>query len=307
MACLQDKYEDFFPKVINNMKYKSFNYTFSFKFDILNFFINSIYNLINIIHFEEINGFIQMASKKTGLIPSEKAIKIYHNLFKVLKKLNKYGNNFYNISSQLLLNVTINPGNLQANTDIELSITDLKDKGIKIHFYAEYLLRLTGAHSLQTVVFDSPFVSIRGNRTNKGGTSSTFVGITLYDKEGKEIFVKDLKIKKFKPIIYYAKRIYNSMTTCLFFNEEKNIMEDTGIITETEFIDGEEYIKCIPNHLSSFSIGSYKKAKILDTSPNFFSQLYQILKKMVNIIAIVFLIIFFVFLFLFCLGLISNK
>ena len=44
------------------------------------------------------------------------------------------------------------------------------------------MLSLTGAHSVQTVVLDSPFVSIRGNRNKKGNTSNTFVGITLDHK-----------------------------------------------------------------------------------------------------------------------------
>ena len=45
------------------------------------------------------------------------------------------------------------------------------------------MLREKGATSLQAVVFDSPLVSLRARNEREGGTSNTFVGITLYDKE----------------------------------------------------------------------------------------------------------------------------
>ena len=79
-------------------------------------------------------------------------------------------------------------------------------------------------------------------------------------------------------------------------------MEDRGIISETEIIDGEEYIKCIPKHLSSFSIGSYNKGKILDKSPNLFHKLLKILK------IIIIIIIAFIFLFIcFCIYMSSKN
>ena len=98
---------------------------------------------------------------------------------------------------------------------------------------------------------------MRGKREKKGGTANTFVGITLYDEKGNEIFVKDIKLEKYRPIIYFKKKLYKSMKKCLFYNEEKNEMDSEGIKTELFELDGEEYIKCIPSHLSSFSVGSY--------------------------------------------------
>ena len=52
------------------------------------------------------------------------------------------------------------------------------------------------------------------------------------------------------------------MTTCLYYNEKGDSIENTGINSTIEKIDGEEYIKCIPDHSSSFTIGSYAKASI---------------------------------------------
>ena len=55
------------------------------------------------------------------------------------------------------------------------------------------------------------------------------------------------------------------MTTCLYYNEEEDKIENTGILSSivklTEF-DGEEYIKCIPKHLSSFTIGAYESSSL---------------------------------------------
>jgi len=47
--------------------------------------------------------------------------------------------------------------------------------------------------------------SVRGRKEDQGGTSNTFVGLTLYDSSGKEIFAKDIETKR--PIIYYKKII----------------------------------------------------------------------------------------------------
>ena len=61
------------------------------------------------------------------------------------------------------------------------------------------------------------------------------------------------------------------MTTCLYYNEEEDKIENTGILSSlvnlTEF-DGEEYINCIPKHLSSFTIGSYESSSLKENAEN---------------------------------------
>ena len=54
------------------------------------------------------------------------------------------------------------------------------------------------------------------------------------------------------------------MTKCLFFNEEAKMIEDTGVETQTANFNGEEFIKCIPKHLTSLTIGSYNSTPISD-------------------------------------------
>ena len=179
MNCLQEKFENYFSIILKKMKDITNNYIFSFKLDVTKLLIESFSKLVNTIHFEEIDGFIQKANEKTGLISSENAIKIQQNLFKFFKRLNEFGNKIYTFGPKILLNVTINPGNLEASVDGEIAIMDYKERGIKIQLHANYMLRSTGAYSLQTVIFDSPLVSIRGKKTSGGGTSNTFIGIRL--------------------------------------------------------------------------------------------------------------------------------
>ena len=290
MDCLQEKFDKLLSIVLKKLKNISDTYIFSFKLDVLKLLIESTSNLVNVIHFEELEGFIKKASKKTYLISSENAIKIQEYLFKFFKKLNDFGNRFYNFGPKIALNVTINPGNLEVNLDGEIAILDLDDRGIKVHLHSNFLFRTTGAYSLQTVVFDSPLVSIRGKRIKERGTSNTFIGITLYDKNGNEIFVKDINIDIFKPIIYFKKKLFKSMTTCLHYNDKSKSMEDTGIRSEIQNLDGEEYIKCIPHHLNIFTIGSYEKAEIIDSSQNIFDKIIN-LSKIVIICIIFFLLI----------------
>ena len=110
-------------------------------------------------------------------------------------------------------------------------------------------------HSVQAVIFESPLISFRTEIKSKGGIANTFVGITLYDKEGNEIYIRNLKLDKIE--ILFKKKLFKAMKTCLYYNEEKNKMDNDGIYTEFDEFDGEEYIKCIPMHLSSFTIGSF--------------------------------------------------
>ena len=258
--CLQEKLDQNWDEISEKLKEK--DKVIEFEKDITSLMIQSIENLVGIIHYEEIDEIIKKADEKTGLISSDSAKKIHERLFQMLQKLNDYGQGFYNLSATLAVKVAVKPTELNLDNKFEL---DFKEKGIKISVYGDYLFSLeSGAKSLQAVVFDSPLVSVRGNRKTEGGTSNTFVDITLYGEDGKKLEIKDIELEKFRPVIYYKKKLYNALTTCLFYNEKGEKIENTGVDTIIETIKGEEYIKCIPKHLTSFTIGSYKSASISD-------------------------------------------
>ena len=257
LNCLKDKFEDYWPSI--NSTILNYELRISTKQDIMNLLLNSFSNLVNVIHFEEVDGFIKRANETTGLITDPKAKETYNGIFSLLKKFNEFGTQFYNISADLSLNVFLNPGNLNMGRDVDFNWIIDDDKGIRINLHSNYLLREKGAQSVQAVIFESPLVSIRGKEEEiEQGVSNIFVGITLYDTEGNEIFVKDIEFQKYRPVIYFKKIFFNAMKKCLFYNEEKDTIDDEGIASAFETLDGEEYIKCIPTHLTSFTIGSSK-------------------------------------------------
>ena len=265
LNCLEDKLEKYWPAI--SAKIGNQEISVNTKLDITNLLLKSYSNLVNVIHFEEIDGYITKANEATGLIPDSQAKKIHQGIFSILKKLNEFGEGVYNISANLALNVIVNPGGLNVDGDAQFKWIYDENKGIGIRLHSNYMLREKGAKSIQAVIFDSPFVSLRARNEKEGGTSNTFVGITLYDADGNEIIVKDFNKEDLRPEIFFKKTLYNAMTTCLYYNEEEDTIENKGIISTieklTEF-NGEEFIKCVPKHLSSFTIGSYEQASIVE-------------------------------------------
>lgn len=264
MYCLETEIEKHWPEI--SAKLTDQTKVLEFKKDITNILITSIQNLVEMIRFEEFDGFIEKADEKTGLISSDEAKKVHKHILNMLQKLNEFGEGFYNLTATLAVKVSVRPEELDIEGESEI---DFPEKGIKIVLHGDYLFSLkVQATSIQSVVFDSPLVSLRGRTEIEGGTSNTFVGITLYGKDGKIIEVDDINIDKLRPIIYYRKKLFKAMTTCLFYNEKDEKIENTGVETQIVEFDGEEYIKCIPKHLTTFTIGSYESKSISNKTDN---------------------------------------
>ena len=280
--CLKEK----IPSLFLNSTLTKKNDFLNIKQDIINLLTKSISNYVNFIKFEEAYGYIEKAENITGLIKNKNAQKVYRNIFEILKKFNEFGTQTYEINTNLNLNVFTNNDNSQLIKNI-----DNEEKGIKINLHLSYMLTDFKVHSVQAVIFDSPLVSFKLQRKSKGGISNIFVGITLYDKEGNEIYVKDIKLDKIE--ILFKKSLYKAMKTCLYYNEEKNIMDNDGIDTEYVEFDGIEYIKCIPKHLSSFTIGSFDEEEYIQIkAKNTENTLKNALLKLILAIIIVFAFIY---------------
>lgn len=249
--CFQEKYDIFWPQIEKNLKIDEISS--DVKKDLFLILIYSITNIVEIFRNEEKEGLL---SKFNDLIYNDLAKNLQKTLLSYSKVFNEFGTNFYNISSSFALNVTINPGGLGLTTDSNLFISDFNNKGIKVILHTNYLLRMKGAYAMQTIVFDSPLISIKGKREVENGVSNYFVGITLFDKNGSKIVVSDINIEDFRPQILFEKKLYNTMKTCLFYDEENNKLDNEGIKTEMNYIlKGKSYIRCIPKKLAIFTIG----------------------------------------------------
>ena len=255
--CLQEKLNYLWPSI--NSKLTKKDNAINIKQDIISLLAKSISNCITFIQFEEYYGLIEKAENVTGLIKNAKAKQVYKNIFEIIKNFNEFGTQSYNISANLNINVFKNDNRVNPNSQKSIYY---KDKGIRINLHLDYMLKDLKAYSVQAVVFESPLVSLRVKRKTKEGTANTFVGITLYDKEGNEIYISDIKLENLRPVILFKKKLFKAMKTCLYYNEEKDMMESEGIETQFVEFEGEEYIKCIPKHLSSFTIGSFDDEEI---------------------------------------------
>ena len=256
--CLLEKFNYLWPTINSSLAKNVIS--LSVKQDIINLLAKSISNSVTLVQFEEHYGYIEKAENITSLIKNERAREVYNNIFKIIKYYNQFGTQSYNISANLDLNVFTDENETYSNS---IKNINYKEKGIKVNFNLNYMLKDLKVYSVQAVVFESPLVSLRAQRKTNGGTSNTFVGITLYDKEGNEIYISDIKLKNFRPEILFKRKLFKSMKRCLYYNEEKDIMDSEGIETQFFELNGEEYIKCIPQHLSSFTIGSYTKASLI--------------------------------------------
>ena len=66
----------------------------------------------------------------------------------------------------MALNVIVNPGGLNVDGDAQFKWIYDENKGIGIRLHSNYMLREKGAKSIQAVIFDSPFVSLRARKRN---------------------------------------------------------------------------------------------------------------------------------------------
>ena len=156
-------------------------------------------------------------------------------------------------------------------------------------------LRIKGAYAIQTIVFDSPLVNIRAKREVENNVSNYFVGITLYNKNGNEIISTDINLEDFRPQILFEKKLYKAMKTCLFYNEEDDKLDSSGVETDNNYIlDGKSYIRCIPKHLSIFTVGN--------SEISFYS-----FKKFINMTILSLIFIIVVIIGFICFRKITNK
>ena len=228
------------------------------KKDVLYILLQTLTNLAKVIHYDEIDGYINSTKTKTGIILNETYIKIQKKIFECSKKLNEFGDELYSLSTSMFSKIETNKG-INITLDNETKIISIPNKNIIIRLYSNYMIKKYNAKTLQILVFDSPLISIKSfeKKDKTSDSVNTFISIILYNERGEEIPIKSIK-KEFRPQILYLKDKYKSLKKCFYYNEDKNELETDGISFDDNFeFNGEKYIKCVSKHLTAFTAGTY--------------------------------------------------
>ena len=250
--------------------------------------LQTLENLAKVIDFDQIDGYIDKITK-TGLIVYDKAKEIQKKILEFSKRLIDYGSANYTFSGSMIANIETKEG-ISASAETESKATFIQDKDIVILTHSNFLLNSKGVSALQTLVFESPIVSVKAAAGAEGNSEAvnTFVSITLYDSTGKEISINDIK-EAFRPQILYLKEKYNNLKACYYYDESKNDLVTNGIsvVEKVEYL-GKEYFKCVSSHLSSFTAGTY----VSNNNKNNGNNTVMIVLIIVGIIALLIIAIF---------------
>lgn len=236
------------------------------KKDLSNLLIQSLANLIKVLHFEEIDGYIDdKKTKKSGIMESAKGKQIHKSMKEYMKNFNDFGEGEYNLTDSIMINVTINNDEQtqlralleEGEQTEEEKIIEYKDIGIVVKLHPKYLMKNKKAYATQVVRYSSPLIPIKASGENKDSTLDTFISITLYDNKGGEVNVADID-EKYRPQILYNRAYHKYLQRCFYYNENSQDLEETGLTSIDNFdYKGEKYFKCTTKHLTSFTSGDY--------------------------------------------------
>ena len=302
--CIDEKFDEYWPKVqdyLNNTKKYWEESIIAIKRDSINIILQTLENLAKVIDFDQLDGYISDAEKKitkTGLILYDKAKSIQKKILEFARRLNEFGTANYTFSGSMLANIELKK-ELSILADAEIKATFVPDKDIVILTHSNLLFNNDNAYALQTLVFESPIVSVKTTAEVEGSTDalSTFISITLYDKNGKEITIDKIK-EALRPQILYLKEKYEHLNACFYYDENKNDLLNKGISTiEKVTFMGKEYFKCVSSHLTSFTAGTTSK-DISESESNKKSNTTKLVLIILSIIVILAIIAIIAFIFI---------
>ena len=258
--CIEENFDNYWPIVESHLLDKKLlnSSILAIKKDALYILLQTLTNLAKVIHFDEIDGYINSEKTKTGLILNDTLINIQKKIIEFSKKLNDFGDQLYSLSGSILSKI-ITYKYSNDSLDNETELISIPNKNILIRIYYNYMLKENNAKSLQALVFDSPLMTIKtsGKADKTSDSVNTFISIILFDEYGKEIPIKSIN-KEYRPQILYLKSKYKSLKKCFYYNEIKQELETDGVIIDENYKYNEEiYIKCSSNHLTAFTAGTY--------------------------------------------------
>ena len=276
-TCFEHNFNEYWAQVNDYLKENgSLDLTIlAIKKDLSNLLIQSLANLIKILHYEEIDGYIKEDDRnitESGIMGYLQGKKIHESIKDFIKHFNEFGNGEYNLSDSIIINVTINEEykeetqirtlveeNNENKDEIDEEITNYKDKGITLILHPKYMLTKKNAYAMQVVRYDSPIMPIKTSGDKDDSTLDTFISITLYDNKGNEINIDDLP-ENVRPKILYNKSYHKFLKHCFYYNEKKEDLDENGMDSEDNYVyKGDKYFKCTTKHLTSFTAGNYYK------------------------------------------------
>ena len=296
VQCIQYQFDKYWPIIEAHLKTKKKYLAatiMAVKKDIEILILETLQNLGKVINFGQLDGYIAAKKNeitKTGLIICDKAREIQANITLFAKKLIHFGTANYTFSGSMFANIEAKEGiNAGAETDTRINI--VKDKDIVILTNSNFLLNKEGAYALQTLVFESPLVSVKAAAEGEvtSDTVNTFISITLYDKNGNEISIKDIK-EAFRPQILYLKEKYSHLKYCYYYDEFKNELVTNGLTAETVTYKGKVYFNCSTSHLTSFTAGTVENSKEIKPETKEFIQFSSTTMEVLIIFGIVLII-----------------
>ena len=252
--CLQENFENHWQSVEDEIKDgESKDSLENIKQDVSLLLIKTLTNLINILHYDEIDGYINKNISDRGLMRSDQGKKIQKGILDFAKQFNDFGSGEYNVSNSMNIFITVfnDADSLEENKE---KIYNLSDKGIYVKLKPKEILKgKEGEATLQFVSFESPLVSVETNDSNN--IVRDFISITLFDQDKKEINITNLPDDS-RPIIFYNLTQHKNLNNCYFYNDESEDLDTSGIESENNYdFEGEKFLKCSSKHLTSFTAG----------------------------------------------------
>jgi hypothetical protein len=266
ITCIQENFEDYWKQLKEYLDERGVsNITISeVKHDISNILINSMGNLIKVLHYDEIDNYMSENEKNitnNGLMASKTGKKIHKTIRQFVKNFNEFGDGLYNLSDSLIINVTINNDykekSLPEDKELDEKAIKYEDKGIILLLHPQSMMKKFNAYAMQIINYDSPLISIKTDANTNNNIVNTFISITLYDKKGNEIKADKIS-EDIRPKILYNKEYHKYMNSCFFYNEKIEDLSVKGVsINENYNYDRNEYLECTAEHLTCFTAGNY--------------------------------------------------
>ena len=301
--CLKDKFEDYWEYSKN---YFLINKTILYptikliKREMILLILKPLSNLINVLHFNEIENSIyanntNITNNSSKFVPTERGKILQNKIFEFTKYLNEFGSGTYKISYSMYINIIT----FDENNEIQITQNslferedgsenvyyNLKEKGIYVIFNPRRILKENGGNAIQIINFDPPILPLINNHKN---IIRDFISIAVFDKNGNKIDINNLK-NDLKPIILYNKTFHQNLKHCIFYKDFEKDLNGERIDVNTDYtFKGEKFFACSYKHLTVSTAGE----EIIGGS--FWSDNFILLVSLFAVIAIIIITIIIV-------------